>query len=58
MVSYSTRRWVWGVHEMTFIEWLLVIFFVFPIVCAILFAAAVVINIQIQEEAKRNGNLA
>ena len=43
---------------MTLIEWMLVLFFVVPIVCAILFAAAVVINIQIQEEAKNNGNLA
>lgn len=43
---------------MTFIEWLLVIFFVFPICCAILFAAAVVINVQIREEARRNGDLA
>ena len=43
---------------MTLIEWLLVIFFVFPICCAILFAAAVVIQIQIQEEAKKNGKFA
>lgn len=43
---------------MTMIEWLLVIFFVFPIVCAVLFASAVVIQIQIQEEAKQNGKLA
>ena len=40
---------------MTFIEWMLILFFGVPIAGALLFAEAVVIKCKIREEANKNG---